>query len=355
MDERGVDERKAMILRAIVEEYIATAQPVGSGTVAKRRELGVSSATIRNDMVSLERDGFLVQPHTSAGRIPTDRGYRHFVDHFPGPTKLDPERRQTIAGFFSNTHQLLEEMLHETSLLLSRLTDHAAVVVGPQSDGAHIRNIQLVRLQPTVAVVVTVLSNGSVEREVLSIEEHATEEDLARATAELTKLFVGSTFAELSSTDPGVAPGVDLGTDPDLMVDALVGMAHAALATGTHATVAEPVYVGGASRIAAEGDAFSEVDTVAQILEMLEHQYLIVGLVHNLLGRDVVVRIGSENERDELRECSLVIAPYGIEGQVAGTIGVLGPTRMDYPGTMAAVSAVSRRLSHYLSMGSVNS
>ena len=170
MDLPELDDRKAEILRAIVEEYVETAQPVGSQTVARSSHLGVSSATVRNDMTVLERDGFIAQPHTSAGRIPTDLGYRYFVDHFADRGPLPAPQRRAVSDFFASTHRALEELLNETSQLLARVSRHAAMVVGPQPDIAHVRSVQLVPLHPNLALVVAVLSNGAVEREVVDID-----------------------------------------------------------------------------------------------------------------------------------------------------------------------------------------
>src|SRR6188508_2360648 len=159
-DDAELDERKASILRAIVEEYVETAQPVGSQTVARSSGLGVSSATIRNDMTVLEREGFIVQPHTSAGRVPTDRGYRFFVDHFANQGPLPASQHRAVADFFATTHRALEDLLNETSQLLSRVSRHAAMVVGPPPDQAEIRTVQLVRLHERTVLLVVVLSNG---------------------------------------------------------------------------------------------------------------------------------------------------------------------------------------------------
>src|SRR5689334_10411111 len=158
MDVPELDERKAEILRAIVEEYVETASPVGSQTVARSRRLGVSSATVRNDMTILERDGFIAQPHTSAGRIPTDRGYRYFVDHIADRGPLPAPQLRAVSDFFTSTHRALEELLHETSQLLSRVSHHAAMVVGPAPDTAQVLTVQLVPLHPGVALVIAVLS-----------------------------------------------------------------------------------------------------------------------------------------------------------------------------------------------------
>src|SRR4051794_19331250 len=180
-----LDERKAAILRAVVEEYIETALPVGSAHVARVPGLAVSSATVRNEMAVLEREGYLVQPHTSAGRIPTDKGYRFFVDSIAEPGPLGPSQRQQIKEFFAKAHGELEQMLHDTSRLLSGLTDYAAVVVAPSHEVANIRSAQLVGLAPKVALLVVVLSNGVVEKRTIELEQETGEERIGAASAHL--------------------------------------------------------------------------------------------------------------------------------------------------------------------------
>jgi heat-inducible transcriptional repressor len=332
-----LDERRARVLRAVVEEYVTTAQPVGSQTIATSRELGVSSATVRNDMTVLERDGYLVQPHTSAGRIPTDRGYRFFVDHFARAPGLPPAQRRTVSDFFTSTSRALEDLLHETSQLLANLTHHASVVVGPASDAAVLRNVQLVSLQPGLALVVAVLSNGGVEKEVLQFDDEPDDDQLARAAAAMNASLLGSTLAALPSVGP----------TGDRTSDRCVAAARGALAAKVQGQL-EPLYVSGASRIAMEQGAYATADGAARLLELLEHQVVVVSLVRGLLDHGLTVRIGAENEREDLRDCSLVLAPYVIEGEVAGTVGVLGPTRMDYQQALAAVATVSQQLGRIL-------
>ena len=328
-------ERRATVLRAVVEEYVRTAQPVASQTVTNSRDLGVSSATVRNDMTQLERDGFLAQPHTSAGRIPTDQGYRYFVDNFTMASTLPVGQRRAVADFFASTHRALEDLLHETSVLLAKLTSHAAVVVGPVADAQRVRTAQLVGLEPGVVLAVVVLGNGSVEREVLRSDVDA--DRLARASGAFDTLLKGGTLAP---TAPGQSTG-------DADVDALVADATRALCVRAQ-HVSDHLYVGGASRLAADQEAFATTATTARLLEMLEEQVVVVSLVRDLLDHGVTVSIGSENDVDELRDCSIVLAPYQVDGELAGTVGVLGPTRMDYQQALAAVAAVSQQLGQLL-------
>ena len=338
--EQALDERKSAILRAIVEEYIASAQPVGSQTIANTRDLGVSAATVRNEMSALERDGYIAQPHTSAGRVPTDKGYRFYVDRFTGEGSLPATQRREVADFFTSAARVMDDLLHDTSLLLARLTSHAAVIVGPQPDVAVVCSVTLVRLQPRVVLAVAVLSNGAVEKEHVVLSHDVTDDDVALATARLSQHLLGSTFAAI--TDPPKRPGR---VDPaqQLVVSVCEGLRHNA------STGSEPLFVGGASRLAAEHEAFSNARVASHLLELLEEHVVMVALMRELLGPGVTVRIGSEHARDDLRDCSLVLAPYLIEGQPGGTVGVLGPTRMDYRQAQAAVATVSRQLSRSLS------
>ena len=339
MDYPELDERKSAILRAVVEEYVETAQPVGSQTIARASRLGVSSATVRNEMTVLERDGYLAQPHTSAGRVPTDLGYRFFVDHFTDAGNLPVPQRRAVSDFFASAHRALEDLLHETSSLLARVSRHAAVVVGPQPEAAQIRSVQLVVLQPQVVLVVLVLSNGAIEKEVLALTSDVDEQRVVAASAALEERLRGVPWGSL----PDFAPT----GDPE--VDALVGATRDALMSRALGEPTEPVYVGGASHLAAEQSAFPTNERAARLLEMLEHQVVVVSLVRELLDRGLTVSIGSENSLEDLRDCSIVLAPYEVDGHAAGVVGVLGPTRMDYRHALAAVSIVSKQLGRHLS------
>lgn len=336
-----LDERKAAILRAIVEEHIATAQPVGSQTVARSGRLGVSSATVRNEMTILEREGFIAQPHTSAGRIPTDRGYRFFVDTLTPQSTLPLDQRREVRDFFdlfSSAHQVLEDLLHETSQLLSRVSTHTAVVVGPHTDTVTIRTVQLVSLQPTLVLALAILSTGAVEKCVLHLAadvDDATLQAAANALASLEGARWPVKAEPLVASTPAAA---------DLAREAR----DAFVARGEH-DVTDPLYVGGASRLAASGEGAVGPSNTARLLELLEHQVEVVSLVRDLLDEQGSrVSIGSENPLDELRDCSIVVAPYTVDGEVAGTVGVLGPTRMDYRQALAAVEAISEQLGRVL-------
>ena len=336
--------RKAAVLRAVVSEHIETGQPVGSNHISATPGIGVSSATIRNEMSALERDGYLTHPYTSAGRIPTDRGYRFFVDSLSAPNLLSEPKVQRVRQFFDSARGELEQLMNETSKLLSSLTDYAAVVVGPPADVATVRSVQIVSLgarnDGVAAVAVCVLSNGAVEKGYFDLSTPA-EAHVGAASVHLTAQLSGRSMVAGAGCSPS----------GDEVVDAICTNAIAALTPAAPADSAG-VFVGGASRMAS---AFDTVDTIRRVLSTLEEQYVVVNLLREALDRSGSVSIGAEHGSDlafeSLLTCSVVAAPYLIDGKLAGAIGVLGPTRMDYPQAMAAVSIVSEKLSERLADG----
>jgi heat-inducible transcriptional repressor len=326
-----LDDRKTAILSAVVQEYIATAQPVGSSHIASAPGVQVSPATVRNDMAVLEQEGFLVQPHTSAGRVPTDKGYRFFVDHLTEPGRLDETRSAEVGDFFSAAHGRLEELLHQTSDLLTRLTNSASMVLGPTAAAAVVRSVQIVGLSTTTATAILVLSNGTVTSEVLDLPE-ATDDEIRRAAAHLDSMLSGRSIADSASVPTVGDPRVD-------------EIATAALTALRRASSDDQVFVGGASTVAASFDA---VEVVRDVLHTLEQQFVVVSLVQNILDRGMSVAIGIEHGVEPLAACSVVVAPVVVDGEHLGSVGVLGPTRMNYPQALATVGLVSDRLGRHL-------
>jgi heat-inducible transcriptional repressor len=326
-----LDARKAAILEAVVTEYIGTAQPVGSQHVAQAAGVQVSSATVRSEMAALEQEGYLAQPHTSAGRIPTDKGYRFFVDHLAAPGVLGPAQRQKVARFFDQVHGETEEMLERTSGLLTELTSYAAVVVGPGHDSTAIRSVQLVGLGPRLALVVVVLADGTVDKRTLELASDVSDGVLERAGACLQARMQGRPLAACDRPPP----------TGDRAVDAVVSAAAAALAELAVVEESEHVFVGGPSRLAG---AFEAVETVRSVLALLEQQLVVVTLLRDVLARGLSVAIGAEHGYEPLASCALVVAPVSVDGHDAGAVGLLGPTRMNYPQALAAAHVVGERL-----------
>ncbi|MHB1517539.1 MAG: heat-inducible transcriptional repressor HrcA [Acidimicrobiales bacterium] len=331
-----LDRRRAAVLNAVVTEYIETAQPVGSQHVADVPGVSVSSATVRSDMVALEHEGYLTQPHTSAGRIPTDKGYRYFVDHLRSPGSLGRVGRQQVREFFDHAHGEIEEMLKHTSGLLADLTDCTAMVVGPSHDGAAIRSVQLVGLGPRMALLVVVLADGAVQKCTMDLADDADDDRLADASAQLAAHAIGIPLAQVS---PVVQPTGDAVTD---MVTATSALALNRLGTVLDT---DQLFVGGSSRLA---EAFDAVDTVRSVLGILEQQLVVVTLLRDILDTGLSVAIGAEHGVEPLASCAIVVMPVSVDGAESGTIGLLGPTRMNYPLALAAARVVGDRLSERL-------
>ncbi len=332
-----LDERKAAILRAVVEEYIETAQPVGSSHVVGAPGVDVSSATVRNEMTALEQEGFLRQPHTSAGRVPTEKGYRFFVDHLAQPRRLDRPAAQQVRDFFDAKHGELEQMLVDTTRLLSDLTQYAAVVVGPPHESAIVKAVQLVRLNQQMGLLVVVYADGHLDKHAIEWLHQCDDEQLAAVQRHIQQTLIDRPLAEAKALPPTGDPTVDALCAS--VIDRL-------LADKDQLT--DNVFVGGASYMAR---AFDAVDTVRHVLDILEQQLVVVTLIRDVLDRGLSVAIGTETGIAPLAECSLVVAPYSVDGDRAGSIGVLGPTRMNYPHALAAVALVSQRLSRRLTEG----
>jgi heat-inducible transcriptional repressor len=336
-DDRQLDQRKAAILRAVVQQYIETAQPVGSSTVSARADVAVSSATVRNDMTQLERDGYLAQPHTSAGRVPTEKGYRYFVDTLAGPGPLQPQSVRMVREFFATTHGELEQMLAETSRLLADVTGTAAVVVGEPVEVATIRSVQLIDLTPRTVLGVMVMSNGVIVKRTVELDEDVDADDLAAAQRAVAEATAGQSLQVLGEwAPPADRPGA-----------ALAATAAQALRDAANAE-SHQMFVDGRSHIAGSFDAR---ETIEAVLGILEQQFVVVSLLKELVDNGLAVSIGSESGVAPLADCSLVVAPYQAGGEPAGAIAVLGPTRMNYPETLSAVAVVSQRLSRLLSEG----
>jgi heat-inducible transcriptional repressor len=330
-----LDERKTTILRAVVQEYVATGQPVGSTHVANMPSVKVSSATVRNEMATLEQEGYLAQPHTSAGRIPTDKGYRHFVDSLTPEGVLASEDATQVGEFFRGTHGRLEDLLRHTTTLLANITHHTAVVVGPEADTTIVRAVHISRVTPRTATVVVVLSNHNVENETIQISEDISEEHIAQAVMHLSRTLVNRSLGDIDTV-----PSVN-----DAHVDAVCFATIHAL---SRHRAEKPVFVGGASSLAG---AFDAVDIVRDVLSTIEQQFVVVSLLQDLLDRGLSVAIGAEHGIEPLAACSVVVSPVIADGEVIGSVGVLGPTRMNYPQALNSVEVVSDQLGRHIAEG----
>lgn len=342
MSAAALDDRKSSILRAIVQDYVRAGEPVGSKRLVEDWNLGVSAATVRADMAALEEAGFVTHPHTSAGRVPTDKGYRYFVDTLTATRPLRPEQVAALEGLLLESSDL-EDLLRRTSSVLSRLTRFAALVVAPRLDRSRLRHIELVQLAPTSVMAVLIVDTGRVEKRMLDLDAPVAEHDVQRA-----RHAVNDAAADLRlGQAPDVVAGVAAGAPPELR--ALLEAVADAVRRGLVANLqAEQVFVGGTANMAGAG-YFARIEQVKHVFETLEEQVVVLRMLRDALEEsDPGVRIGTELPLVELAACSVVAARYDAAGESGGSLGVLGPTRMDYPRTLAAVQAVASSLERAL-------
>ena len=334
------DDRRLAVLRAIVEDYVATREPVGSKALVERHQLGVSPATVRNDMAALEEDGLIAQPHTSAGRIPTDKGYRLFVDRLTTLKPMSAAERRAISSFLEGAHDL-DDVINRSVRLLAQLTQQVAIVQYPTLARSTVRHIEVVALTPTRLLLVLILSTGRVEQRLVELPEELDDDAVADLRTRVNRAAMGeriteavSALAALPEQMPGSA------TPTSLVVAALVE------AMSNHRSD-ERVVVGGTANLARFGEGFES--SIKPMLEALEEHVVLLKLLGEATSPAMVtVRIGSEGPYQELSSTSVVATGYGPEPEPVGALGVVGPTRMDYPGSMAAVRAVARYVSTIL-------
>lgn len=340
--ETPLDDRKAAILKAIVQDYVRQGEPVGSKRLVDTWGLGVSSATVRSEMSALEEAGYITQPHTSAGRIPTDKGYRYFVDALADDRQLTAEQRAALQGLLRESNDL-EDLLRRASHALSRLTRYAALVVAPAITDSRLRHIELVQLGPTSVLGVFIADTGRVEKKLMDLDAPVAEHDVARARQVVNEAAAGLRTAQA----PDVIAGVAAGAPAEL--HALLHTLADAVRTMASPTPGEQVIVGGTANMAAPG-YFDRLEQVHSVYETLEEQVIVLQMLKEALDLgDPAVRIGRELPLVELAACSVVAARYDVAGSAMGSVGVLGPTRMDYPRTLAVVKAVASTIEHALS------
>jgi heat-inducible transcriptional repressor len=333
-----LDERKLTVLRAIVEDYVSTTEPVGSKSLVDRHHFDVSPATIRNDMAVLEEQGFIAQPHTSAGRIPTEKGYRLFVDRLSSVKPLSGAERRAIETFLGGAYSL-DDVVTRTVRLLVQLTRQVAVVQYPSLTRSAIRHIELVPLAPQKLLLVLITDTGRVEQCTVDLPDPWEDSSVSNVRALLNACLDGHKLADAA------AMVADLSERIPAAERANASAVFSVLLASMIERNEEKIVIGGAANLAAHD--FSQ--GVREVLEALEEQVVLMRLLGEATEPlTLTVRIGSENQVAGLRATSVVSTGYGTPAQPLAKLGVLGPTRMDYPGTMGAVRAVARYVGQIL-------
>lgn len=336
-----LDERKQRVLRAIVEDYISTHEPVGSKNLVERYNLGVSPATVRNDMAALEDEGYIAQPHTSAGRVPTDAGYRLFVDRLASVKPMTPAERRAITKFLAGAVDL-DDVVNRAVRLLAQLTRQVAIVQYPTLTHATVRHVELVTLSETRLMLVLIMSSGRVEQRVIELTGgEISQDDLSDLRTRLNAALVDHRMTEVS------AKVVELTEQTPPTLRALATVLSAALLEMLADTAEQRVVVGGAANLSRYGDDFD--NSIRPVLEALEEHMVLLRLLGEATSpSQLVVRIGHENPYEQLATTSVVASGYGSERGPLATLGIVGPTHMDYPGAMGSVRAVARYLTQIL-------
>ena len=337
----ALDDRKLAILRAIVTEYVSMREPVGSRALVDRYHLDVSPATVRNDMAVLESEGYITQPHTSAGRVPTDKGYRLFVDKLGAVKPLSVAERRAIETFLAGAVDV-DDVVRRTVRLLAQVTRQVAIVQYPALSGTTVRHADVVSLTGGRVLVILVTSSGRVDQRAIDMDapDEALADIRARVGAAIIGLDPSRAIEALSGLAATLPPASQvLGA---VVVGALIELAREDPSTR--------VVVGGVPNLTRFSDQFET--TVKPVLEALEEQVVLLRLLGEATAPgDVRVRIGQENAYEPLRTTSVVASGYGADPNAWATLGVVGPTRMDYPSTMAAVRAIARYVGRILAEG----
>jgi heat-inducible transcriptional repressor len=337
---RVLDERKLDVLRAIVEDYVATHEPVGSKTLVDRHNLGVSPATVRNDMAALEEEGYITQPHTSAGRIPTDAGYRLFVDKLSTVKTLSAAEKKAISSFLGGAVDL-DDVVRRTVRLLAQITRQVAIVQYPTLIRSSVRHVEVVTMTPRRLLLVLITSTGRVEQRIVETHADVDEQLIADLRSRLNTVLTGQRMTDATTVLAGL-PETFPHVDRALVAAIVTTLLEAFTDEGE-----QRIAVGGAANLTRYGDDFER--NVKPVLEALEEHVILLKLLGEASNpQTLTVRIGHENPYEGLATTSVVATGYGSKSEALATLGIVGPTHMDYPSTMGAVRAVARYVSQIL-------
>jgi heat-inducible transcriptional repressor len=326
--------RQAKLLGIVIQEYAESAQPVGSGVIAQQYDLGVSSATIRNDLAILEREGLLTHPHTSAGRVPTDAGYRYFVQHLLSEAELSTLERRDIRVQFSQARQELDQWLRLSTSVLARTTQSAALATAPRTSVSRFKHLELVAIHGNKVLLILVLQEGAVKQQLLDLDQPMEQSELSRTSNELNAHMVGLSASAIPEKYGVLSPFA--GQVAMLVVDLIASMDRQS---------SGQIYRDGLMQIL-DAPEFAEGDNARRIVQVFEEQSVLEQVVDQYGGLDDIhVVISGDGRFAELRDISLVLARYGVMDRATGLLGVMGPRRMLYGRTMGAVRFVAALMS----------
>ncbi len=341
MEATPLDERKQQILKAVVSDYTTTGMPVGSQLLAAKYFIALSSATIRNELADLVGTGYLQQPHTSAGRIPTDRGYRYFVDFLMEPEAASATVRRTVRHEFESAPRSVDGILEKAAMILSQVTENVSLVTAPEASESRIKHLDLVSLEPQSVLIILVLEGNLIKQQVVHLDRATSQEDLSRMAAMLNQKVKGQTAEDLSARLDQLGP--DRSEQRRILEQLIESIT-------VHQANRHTVVLHDGVRNLLRHPEFVAVSRLEELMELLEQGAQLASILQQIaFDKDVEIVIGRENTSSGLRECSLVLTTYKMADQIGGTIGVIGPTRMQYGQVVARVRLVSHATSEVLS------
>ena len=327
-----ISSRQIMILQSIIDDYILTGVPVGSRTLSKRMEGSLSSATIRNEMADLEDEGYLEQPHTSAGRMPTEKAYRLYVDTLMRVNKLNAEELRTIRKYFSSQMDEIDNVVATAAKALSDLTHMTSVVIVPELKGLTIKRIQIVRMSGRRALMLIVFANGKVKDEMIDIDESMDDEYLEMLSRVITERVADVPLEEAVGAVRSLSD-TDMWQHREFLMKLINAVAESR-------DISKEVVFGGAGNILNHPE-LRDIDKARQFLELLDTKDAIYNMFRRAANMEFTIRIGNENEFDQLKDMSVVTATYRIGDRDMGTFGIIGPTRMDYGKVVSLMKGIS--------------
>jgi heat-inducible transcriptional repressor len=335
----SADDRRFEVLRAIVADFVATQEPIGSKSLVERHNLGVSSATVRNDMAVLEAEGYIAQPHTSSGRVPTEKGYREFVDRLHDVKPLSSAERRAIQSFLESGVDL-DDVLRRAVRLLAQLTRQVAVVQYPTLSTSSVRHLEVIGLTPARLLMVVITDSGRVDQRIVELGDVIDDHQLAQLREMLGQALVGKRLSVASTAVAELAGEIGGRSGLSNNFSDAVGRSATVLLESLLEHTEERLLMGGTANLTRNAADFG--GSLRSILEALEEQVVVLRLLaaQQEAGK-VTVRIGHETAAEQMVGTSMVSTAYGTSATVYGGMGVLGPTRMDYPGTIASVAAVA--------------
>ncbi|HHU70030.1 MAG TPA: heat-inducible transcription repressor HrcA [Thermoanaerobacterales bacterium] len=330
-----LDERKRFILKAIIDDYIFSAEPIGSRTIARKYNMGISPATIRNEMADLEEMGYLEQPYTSSGRVPSDKGYRFYVDFLMKNEKLTEKEISEISGVFKKKITEIEDVIEQATKVLSDMTNYTSLVLGPQLNKSSLKHLQILPIDEGKALVIVVTNTGLVEHCFIKVPIEFTGSDLTRISNLINSKVQGLSINKITPSLLSKLKKEIINMDD--VIDLVMNITIQSL----NKLDGNKIYLGGATNLLSHPE-FKDIDKAKKFLLFLEEKQILYNILTeaSFSNEDLVVTIGSENKYELVQDCSLITTTYKVAGKTIGIIGVLGPTRMDYSKVISVVDYI---------------